>query len=190
MAITAGTQVVYGRLYDMTGAANYSAGTDLGKLSDLIMPEFEREVTLYDLWQYGSTPNEASIDGASITLEFALSEYNSSVLKLLSQNMKKTGTTLTYSGPQGSTYPLGNPLSATYAFPLLVADKEMVAATTPENKPALYIPRAVVTRVRNLSFSFAENIMDPAVFTVVGLYDSDIGGPFIVGQTTDFPSLS
>ena len=158
MAITQGTQATRGRLWDLTGAADYDSG---------------------------STPFYASIDGCSLLLRFGLSEYDADVLKLLSQNMRVTSKTLTYAGPQGSTYPLGKILDSTYYIPLLVADQG-----TKANRPALYVPRAIIIEVGNLSFDMATPVMDEATFVVGALYDETIGGPFMVGDIADFPSLT
>lgn len=190
MAFTTGSIKVKGRLYDMTGITNYtqSNGVDLGLVSDLVMPEFERDVQVYSSMGTGSTPRYATIDGEGLLLRFGLSEYDAAVVKLISQNMRPTGANENYLGPTATiatAYSLGNILTTSHLLSLLIVDKD-----DPADYPALYIPAAVVVRVHNLSFSPAEGMMDPATFEVIGLYNSTIGGCFALGDKSKFPSLS
>lgn len=190
MAYQTGTLTTRARLYDMTGAsaANQytpSAGVDLGKVSDLIIPEFERDVVVYKGLEYGSTPKHASIDGSGVILQFALSEYNSGVMSLLAQRMKPSGDNLNYQGAMAASYKLGKLLTSSEWLKLLVADE-----TTPADYPKLYIPKAVVIRVRGLALSMASRMMDSAVFEVIGLHDTNFNGPFAFGDSSGFPALS
>lgn len=190
MAYQTGTITTRARLYDMTAAsaANQytpSAGVDLGKVSDLILAEFDRDLVVYKGLEYGSTPKNASIDGSGLILQFALSEYTASVVSVLTQRMFPSGDTLNYQGAMAGSYKLGKLLDSNHLLKLLVADE-----LTPGDYPKLYIPKAVVVRVRGLALSMASRMMDPAVFEVIGLHDSNFTGPFAFGNSTGFPSLS
>lgn len=189
MALLDGTGKIKGAIYDMSGQTTYDPddGVYLGKTSDLIMPEFERDVTVYARQGTGSTPAEASIDGSSIVLHFGLSEYTAAVMKVLSQALRPAGANKNYHGPLGAgvaVYRLGRLLDSSQTVPLLIVDSE-----APADYPALYIPRAIVLKVRGLSMSFRERIMDPATFEVIGLYDSTIGDCFAWGDISSFPDL-
>lgn len=180
MSLTEGTRKVRGHLYDVTSAAdpyNPSLGTSLGKVSDLIMPRFERDIRVYSRQQTGSMPVNASIDGAGLILQFGLSEYSAAVINILAQRIRPSGKNQNYNGPTAGNYKLGRFLGSSELVKLLIADKD-----NPESHPKLYIPKAVILSVENLSLSFVERMMDPATFEVIGLYDSTIGGPWAFGD--------
>lgn len=189
MVMATGTMRLNARLYDMSLATDPlditdPAAVNLGKVSDLIMPEFERDVRVYPQQATGSTPVDASIDGSGIIVEFGLSEYSAGVMRVLSQTMRPSGQSLNFHGPIGAgTYKLGRRLSSSQTLKLLIC--EPAAATT---RPVLYIPRAVVRRVANLALSFAENMLDPATFEVIGLYDETIGDCFAFGDIAGIPT--
>lgn len=184
---------VRSRVYDMTGQTTNiyspSSGTDLGKLSDLIMVEFERDVKVYTGIASGSSPKHASIDGSGVVLEFGLAEYGPATMKLLTQQIRPVyaaaEATFNYQGAAADAYKLGRLLTMNECMSLLIADEE-----NPANNPALFIPYAVVTRVANMSLSMAEKMMHPATFEIIGLHSARLGGPFAFGDKAKFPSWS
>lgn len=189
MAYTTGQITTKSRIYDMTGKTNYtpSNGADLGAVSDLILTEFQREVTLYRSLAHGNTPTDAAIDANGVMLQFGLREYDAAVMKVLAQNTRPSANNNNFHGIEGGpNYKLGMLLGSNEILSLLVAD-----ADNPGDYPALYIPRAVITRVENLALSKAErSVMAPALFTVIGLFDTTIGDTFAFGDKSDFPSLA
>jgi hypothetical protein len=189
MAYTTGIITVRSRLYDMTGITNYtpSNGVDLGKVGDLVMAKFHRDVQFYRGLASGSAPKYASIDGTGTLLEFSLHEYDAAVMKLVSQNIRPSGANNNFHGfDAGSNYELGHLLDSNELISLLVADE-----SDPTDYPMLYIPSAVIVDVDSISLSRAErSIMTPATIRIVGLHNDTIGGPFVFGDPSSFPSLA
>lgn len=183
MAINTGTIAVRARIYNMTGVAGFtpSGGTNLGKVSDLLMAEFSRDVQVYTGIEFGSAPKMASIDGSGVLFEFALSEYSSATMTLISQRMKPGASTLNYHGAMAASYVLGRPLTSSETLKLLIADED-----NPTTQPMLLIPKAVVYKVNNLSLSMAERMLDPATIQIIGLHDSTLGSSFAYGDPAYF----
>lgn len=181
------------RVYDVTGLTTTiytpSAGTDLGSLSDLMMVQFERDVRTYTGLRTGSSPRQASIDGAGVIFEFGLKEYGPAVMKLFSQQIRPVFSaaeaTFNYNGPAADAYHLGKFLTMSECMSLLVCD-----TTAHGDRPALFIPYAVVVRVGNISLTMAENMMAPATFEILGLHSDRLGGPFAFGDKAKFPAWS
>lgn len=189
MAMNTGTITVRSRIYNMTGVAvtnmDPSAGVDLGLVSDLVLPTFERDVQIYRDLRYGSTPANASIDGSGCILEFGLSEYDAAAVTFLTQRIQRTATTVNWEGAMVGSYVLGKLLSSSELLRLLVADE-----TSPLTNPMLLIPKAVVVKVSNIALSKTVRMMDPASIQVIGLHDATNGGPFAFGDYTKFAEYS
>lgn len=183
MAVETGTLAVRGRVYNMTGVAGFtpSGGTNLGKVSDLLLAEFERDVQVYPTLQFGSTPVHASIDGSGVIFEFGLSEYSAAVITLISQRIQPAASTINHHGALAGSYVLGRTLGSSELLKLLIADED-----NPTTMPMLLIPKAVIVKVSNLSFSMAQRVMDPATIQIIGLHDSTLGAPFAFGDPAKF----
>lgn len=187
------TMAVRSRVYDVTGLTTTiytpSAGVDLGKMSDLIMVEFERDVRTYTGLATGSTPKHASIDGSGAVLEFGLSEYGPASMKLVTQQIRPVyaaaEATWNYQGAAADAYKLGRLLTMNECMSLLICSE-----ADSGDFPALFIPYAVVTRVGNFSLSMAERMMDPATIEIIGLHSARLGGPFAFGDKSKFPAWS
>lgn len=182
------------RVYDMTGLTgadiyNPAKGTDLGLLSDLIMLQFERDVRIYTGIRTGSSPKQASIDGSGCVIEFGLKEYGPAVMKLIAQRIRPNygsgELTFGYAGAAASSYKLGQLLSLSETMSLLIADQTAYA-----DRPALFIPYAVVRNTENISLTMAEGMMSPCTIEVIGLHSDRLGGPFLFGNPATFPSWS
>lgn len=188
MAVTAGTQRLNSVLIDFSGATNYATGgTSLGKIAGPLRGNLQRDVQIYSKMDTGSAPSLASIDGSGLVLSFFLSEYNASVIKVLSQNLRPSGANLNYHGAGGnSNYKLGRTLTSSQYLPLVVR-----SSSDPANYPALYIPRAVIMTVDDITFDMGTgDMMDDAEFVVIGLHDDTVGDCFAFGDIASFPSLS
>lgn len=187
MAFTTGTITVRSRVYDMTGTDSYDPdeGTDLGPVGDLVLAKLERDVVTYPTLRSGSTPSEAAIFGEGLILEFSLNEYDAAVVNMLAQRVRPSGQNNNFHGFGAGDYKLGHLLSGSETLSLLVADED-----SPNDYPALYIPRAVIVDVESMSLSMIErSVMTPATFRVVGLWDEAAGGAFNFGSIAGFPSL-
>lgn len=183
MAVSTGTLAIRGRVYNMTGVSGFtpSGGTDLGKVSDLLLAELERDIQVYTGLEYGSTPKYASIDGSGVIFEFGLSEYSAAVITLISQRIQPATSTINYHGALAGSYVLGRTLGSSELLKLLIADED-----NPTTRPMLLIPKAVIVKVGNLSFSMAERHTDPATIQIIGLHDSTLGAPFAYGDPAKF----
>ena len=189
------TQAVFSqqsKVYDVTGLTGTNIydptmGTDLGKLSDLIMAEFERDVRIYTGIRTGSSPRQASVDGSGCAMEIGLKEYGPAVMKLVAQRMRPdygSGEELwDYAGAAAASYNLGKMLTLDEIVSLLVVDTE-----GPTDRPALFIPYAVVMTTANISLTMAEGMMDPCTIEIIGLHSDLLGGPFAFGDKGGFPS--
>ena len=182
------------RVYDMTGKTGADAydpteGVDLGKLSDLIMVQFERDVRVYTGIRTGSSPRKASIDGSGCVIEFGLKEYGPAVMNLISQRIRPDygsgELTFGYAGAAADAYKLGRLLGLNEIVSLLIADTE-----APGDRPALFVPYAVVRHTSNISMTMAEGMMNPCTIEIMGLHSDTLGGPFVIGNKATFPTWS
>lgn len=182
------------RVYDVTGLTGTSIydpaqGTDLGKLSDMVLVQFERDIRTYTGLSTGSTPRHASIDGSGVVLSFGLKEYGPAVMKLVTQQIRPNygsgELTFGYAGAAADSYKLGRFLTMSECMSLLIAD-----TTVAGDRACLFIPYAVVMNTENISMTMAEGMMDPATIEVIGLHSARLGGPFLFGDKATFPSWS
>lgn len=189
MAYTTGTITNRSRIYNMTGITNYTAssGTDLGRVSDLVMAKFERDLTLYRGLRTGTTPTDASIDGEGVVLEFALWEYDAATMATLFQRIIPSGKTNNFHGFGNQSYKLGRKLGTNELLSLMIADEE-----APNDYPKLYIHRAVIVDVEGLVMSRGSqgSMTSPATIRVIGLHSDTLGSPMVFGDSSAFPSLA
>lgn len=189
MAYTTGVITTRSRIYNMTGVTNYtpSSGTDLGKISDIVVADFSREVTTYRNLRTGTTATDAAIDGEYSVLTFSLWEYDAAAMAVLFQRIIPSGKTNNFHGFGNQSYKLGRKLGSSELVSLLVADEE-----APADYPKLYIHRGVILDIGNLNLTRGAegSIVSGATIHVLALHSDTLGSPMVFGDSSGFPSLA